>query len=291
MAKFTFCKPRDLQEALKVLADFQNDAMVLAGGTDLVPMLNHELIQLKYVVAIGQIEGLDQRFADGDDLCFGPMVTHEQVRRSSLVQEYALVLAEAAGTVGSLQTRNVGTVAGNLGNASPSADTATALLVLDAELTVVNRNGAETVPLTSFFKGPKKTCLKPDQLIQEIRFKRLGRKEGSAYCKVGRRSAVTMAVVSAAAYLRLDEDRSKIDELRLALGSVAPTPVRAYETEKRATGRSVDEVHQFIGKSVKRDIHPITDIRGTKEYRERIAPVVARRAVEQALRRAEGNVG
>jgi carbon-monoxide dehydrogenase medium subunit len=290
MAMFKFCRPGNLPGALELLRDFQNDAVVYAGGTDLTQMLKNGLIQPRYVVAIGQIEGLDQMYSDWKSIFLGPMVTHQQVKQSSLIQQYAEVLADASGMVGSPQTRNLGTVAGNLGNASPSSDTAPALLVLDAVLRVSNREGEHMTPLESFFIGPKKTCLKPDELITEVRFKRVERGEGSAYCKLGRRSNATMAVASAAAYVKLDEKGSRIDELRIALGSVAPTPVRASETEGKAVGLAIDEVHEIIEKELRKEICPISDIRGTKEYRERVAPVLVRRAVEMAVMRARNSL-
>jgi len=283
---FQLLKPNSLSEVFQILEDFQNDAVLLAGGTDLVPLLHHEAVEPKHIVALGRIKGLDERYADGEDLCLGPMVTHQQAVRSSLIQQYGAALAEASGTVGSLQTRNMGTIAGNLANASPSADSAPALLVLNAELKLGSRAGEEKVPLASFFQGPKKTCLKPTQMILEIRFKQLARLEGAAYVKVGRRSAVTMAVASAAAYVRLDKSGTAIEELRLALGSVAPTPVRLYALERNACGIPCEKVFQVIRPRVRDGIRPISDIRGTKEYRERIASVLAERAVEEAIRRA-----
>jgi len=286
---FQLQKPNSLPEVFKILEDFQGEAVLLAGGTDLVPLLHHEIIEPKHIVALGQIKGLDEIYADDQDLCFGPMVTHQQVVRSSLIQQYAAALAEASGTVGSLQTRNMGTIAGNLANASPSADSAPALLVLNAELKLGSREGEEKIPLTSFFQGPKKTCLKPKQMILEIRFKRVARLEGSAYVKVGRRSAVTMAVASAAAYVRLDRKGTAIEEFRLALGSVAPTPVRHFALERSAYGIPCEKVFQLIRAHTREGIRPISDIRGTKEYRERIASVVAERAVEEAIRRARDN--
>jgi len=290
MADFKICQVQGVEEALEILGDHQTDAVVLAGGTDLVPMLKNQLIRPKYVLPMGQIKGMADTSSHGDLVCLGPMATHQQVKRSPLMGRYAPVLAEASGTVGSLQTRNLGTVAGNLGNASPSADSAPALLVLDAALRVRRRGGERMVPLSSFFVGPKTNCLRPDELITEIRFKKLDRGEGSAYCKLGRRSAVTMAVASAAAYVKMSEQGSILKEVRIALGSVAPTPIRASVTESKAAGLSIDEVCEVIEKEMGQDISPISDVRATAEYRQRIAFVLARRAVEKAFVRAKNSL-
>lgn len=286
MSEFKLFSPETLEDGLVFLDKFCPHAVLLSGGTDLVPLLKKKIVKPKYVLALNRIHQLDQLCETEDGLLVGALTTHEKVHQSDLLQTYASALVEASGSVGSLQTRNLGTLAGNLANASPSADSAPALLVLNAELLITSLRAEAVIPLTSFFKGPKHNCLASDQMIKEIRFRKLRAREGSAFLKLGRRCAVTMAVASAAAYVRLDRKRDRVEELRLAFGSVAPTPIRAFNTEKKASGLNQAEVCELVRSEVSKEIDPISDMRATKEYREKVAPILAARAVENAIYRA-----
>ncbi len=218
-------------------------------------------------------------------------MTHSQVKNSKIINEKALSLAEACSQVGSPQIRNLGTVAGNIANASPAADSALPLLVLDAELNVIDKEKEQSIKVNSFFVDYKKTLLKPNQMIKGVSFKGLGYGEGTAFLKLGKRNAVTISMASAAAYVKLNKDGLKIEILRLALGAVAPTPVRASGIEAKASGLSLNECLELISQEVHKDIQPITDFRASKEYRQKIATALAKRAVKAAVANAQSSMG
>lgn len=229
--EFRYFRPKDLREALEALAE---GGRPLAGGTDLVVDLKEGKAQPELVVDISRLEEL--RFMDASDglVRLGPLLTHREIATSRLLREEALPLALASAQVGSPQIRNVGTLGGNICNASPAADTLPALMVLEAELVLEGLRGRRTVPFPRFFLGPYRTVLEPGELLVEVRFRGLRGWKGG-FWKVGRRRAFVQSRINLALALRLED--GLIQEARISVGSSTPVPVRMSGAEEVLKGK------------------------------------------------------
>jgi len=233
--EFRYFRPKDLREALEALAE---GGRPLAGGTDLVVDLKEGKAQPELVVDISRLEEL--RFMDASDglVRLGPLLTHREIATSRLLREEALPLALASAQVGSPQIRNVGTLGGNICNASPAADTLPALMVLEAELVLEGLRGRRTVPFPRFFLGPYRTVLEPGELLVEVRFRGLRGWKGG-FWKVGRRRAFVQSRINLALALRLED--GLIQEARISVGSSTPVPVRMSGAEEVLKGKVPEE--------------------------------------------------
>ena len=277
-----------LDEALEVLHTLDN-ARVLAGGTDLVMDLKIGRIRPETIVDISRVDELKYIKDEGDYLRIGALTTLQDIVESSLVRAKAPVLVKAVNEMASWQVRNVATIGGNLCNASPAADSAPPLMVLEARLILASREGEREVPITQFFKGPGKTVMRPDELLKEIIIP-YERGSGQHYIKLGRRDAFTLSIVSVAALVKVSN--GKFSDVRIALNSVAPTPVRAYDAENALKGREVNlENIENASKLVLNSISPITDVRASAEYRKEMSVVLTRDALLAALKDLGINLG
>lgn len=261
---------------------------LLAGGTDLIPGLRRGRVAPSRVIDLSRIEDLKRITLTDRTVRIGALVTHAQIASSHLLQQQALVLVKAAETIGCRQTRERGTIGGNLANASPAADLAPALLVLDAQVDICSLKSERVAQITHFFAAPGKTCLADDEFITGVHFTLPDRKVVEDFQKLGRRNAMAIAVASAAALLAVG-DNGRIALARLAMGSVAPCPVRCGHVEAAlkecqpgiATFRAAAE-------HVCEDIAPISDTRATAAYRSRVAPVLIERALSNAYQQIGG---
>ncbi len=281
MSGTEFFAPETLSETLDLLAKYGDKAVVVAGGTDVVVDLNLRKIKPEAIVSIGRLPGWDYIREEDGRLLIGPLITFAALEKSALVQKRATALAEAASEVGGPAIRNTATLAGNLVKASPAADGAVALLGLGADVKLVSKEGERVVPLADFFVGPGETLIRPDELISEISVSLAA--ERSCFLKLGRRKANTLAVVSVAAALSLNGGNA-CREARLALGSVAPTPMRATKAEDALRGKALTgEVIQQAAQVAAGETKPITDVRGADWYRKEVTEVLVRRALEKLL--------
>lgn len=284
MRPFEYLAPDSVAEALDMLAKFGPKAVVMAGGTDVVVALNERSIHPEYVIHISKLDEL--RYIKRDDGCFriGPLTTMNELAESKLVQESLTALAEAAENSAAPQVRNLGTIGGNLGTASPAGDQVTALVALGAVIKLASRRGETEVPVEDFLVGPKKNILAKDQLITEIIIPSLPPNSGSAFQKLGKRKAMSISIASAAAALTVSADGKVLENIRVAMGSLAPTVVRARKFEAALRGKAVDlsEIKKAAN-LVLEDIEPITDVRASAWYRKEVAGALAARSVENAL--------
>jgi carbon-monoxide dehydrogenase medium subunit len=283
LPKFQYHAPTTVEETLYLLNTL-DQARLIAGGTDLVPLLREAACRPSHLVDLNNVSELNYIREESGFICIGAMTPLSQVAESSLAAE-APALVDAVSRIGSPQVRNRATITGNLCNASPAADSAPPLLVHEAELTIRNLDDTRIIPLDELFEGPKLNCLEPDELVTEIRF--LVPPEGSAssFKRLGRRSAFTLSVVSAAAYVEMDG--GKVKEARLAFGSVAETPVRTPDVEAMLKGKILTaKLLERAAEAVKGSVAPITDVRGTAEYRRDMCGVLLRRALTEAVERA-----
>jgi len=281
MGKALFFKAADQNEACTLLARYGEKAKVLAGGTDLMARVNRRLLSPEVVIFIGGI-GLNYIREEGDNLVIGATTTHADIVRSALVQEKAPLLAEATGQIGSPAIRNMGTIGGNLVNASPAADAATALLALGAKLKLVSAKGQRQVAVEEFFTGPGKTVLRPDELLQEVIIpsKRPGSKW--AWQKLGKRKADIVAVISVAIALQMN--KGVCSKVRIVLGAVAPVPLLAKRAGALLEGKKPNKaLIEEVAKAAAEEMTPIDDVRATAWYRRKVSEALVKRLLSQIL--------
>ncbi|MBQ4051401.1 MAG: FAD binding domain-containing protein [Oscillospiraceae bacterium] len=263
-----FYQPLTAEEAIAYLA--RENTMACAGGTDLYVNRKHGKFLDKDYVSLDKLQELKQVTKKADGWHVGSMVNFACAEKLEIPG--AACLAMAAAEVGAPQIRNRGTVGGNIVSASPAADSVPALMALDAKVMLRSVSGERVVPLTDFMKGPGKTDLKPGELMTEIIVPE--GKGSSVFSKAGKRNALAIAVCSQAVYL--ETENGKITEIRVALGSVAPTAVRAYRAEALLKGTeekalTCAEFKAALKAALLEDISPIDDVRATKEYRQTVA--------------------
>ncbi|MBN1314575.1 MAG: xanthine dehydrogenase family protein subunit M [Anaerolineales bacterium] len=286
--RFQYYQPDTLPEALYLLEDLQENVSLLAGGTDLFVQIRNGKRQCDHVVDISRIESLKGLEIKDGKLYIGATTTHAELANSSIVQRMSPILAAACKSIGAPSIRNLGTIGGNLSNASPAADSAPPLLVLDAQLELVSKNGEREVPAREFFTGPGTTCLYRNELINSISFDLPSTKRSaSLFVKMGKRNALACAIASVAVYISVDEGGIEISDVRIALGSVGPTPFRASEAEQMLNGSGIQpELIKEAANISSNQTCPITDARATADYRRRVAGILVERALKEALHKA-----
>ncbi|MFH1756896.1 MAG: xanthine dehydrogenase family protein subunit M [Pseudomonadota bacterium] len=284
LKKFEFFSPPSLKEALQLLGQFGTPSRLIAGGTDLVVQMKNKLVAPAKVISLLNIPDLHGLAKKGGELRIGALVQHALLEDSPLLKNGWTILSAAAKKIGSPQIRWLGTLGGNLCNASPSADTAPPLLVLEAQVNLVSPRGNRRLPLDSFFLGPGLTILERDEILQEIFIPEAPPNSQGTYLKLGRRKSLDLALVSVAILLTLSADKITCQRARVALGGVAPTPRRAKETEKILAGQALEEnVIQQAGEMAQRECCPISDIRASAEYRREMVRVLMERAIKKLL--------
>ncbi len=275
--KFEYFAPSTLEEALDLLSKFGKDAKVLAGGTDLIVKMKMRVYEPKYIINIKRIKGLNYIEEDKKEVRIGALTTWRQLEKSDIIRKNFPALYDAVKVMAGVQIRNMATIGGNLCNASAAADGAPPLLVYDAKVKLVSKSGEKIVPLTEFFTGPGKTVMRPDELLVEIIVPKAEPGTGSAFIKVAR-TAMDLAKISAATAVRVED--GIIKWVRIAIGSAAPTPIRARKTEEALLGKQfTQEVIRENVKIVAEEISPIDDVRSTAKYRRLVSKVI----VEDAL--------
>ncbi len=276
LPKFNYFSPSSLGETFKILSDYKGKSKLLAGGTDLLVKMKKGAVSPDVVVDLSKISELSFIELAGGNLRIGGLTRLADIGESFLVRERAPALAEAIDVLASSQVRNRATIAGNLCNASPAADTAPPLLALDASVKLRSPDGERIVPLAEFFLGPEQTVAKPDEVLTEVI---IPLQEGSsAFIKLGRRKAFTLSVTSVAAFARVKKGR--FEEVRVALGAVAPTPMRARKVEEALKGKEVNEENiEKAAEAVKEECCPITDVRASAEYRTEMSYVLTKRVL------------
>ncbi len=282
LPKFEYLAPGTLDEALRFLSLYKGEATVMAGGTDLVPKLKARKIKAPgYVIDLKNIPGLDYiQYNERNGLRFGALVTVRAIEKSPLIKEKYPVLFEAAGSLASIQVRNRGTVAGNICNAVPSADTAPALLVLEAGLKLASPRGARIVKIEDFFTGPNRTVLESDEILTEIQLPVLPPGSRGRYLKLSPRRSMDLAMVGVAVVGICGY--GTIKDVRIGLGAVAPTPLRAKAAEDILKGQKAGpEVIARAAETAARAARPIDDHRASAEYRREMVRVLTRRALEE----------
>ena len=278
-----YLAPASLDEALEALAARAPNARLIAGGTDLLIELDLGVRAPCALIDISRLPGLDTISIDAGIVHLGPLVTHAQVVADPRLRTAAAPLALACREIGAPQIRNRGTVAGNLITASPANDSITALMALDAEVTLRSVQGQRVVALRDFYTGVRKTVMRPDEMLTDIAFAALAEDERGAWIKLGLRRAQAISLVNTAVTIARDS-AGRITRARIALGAVTPTIVRVPEAEAALVGgRLGDAAIAAAAKLAKAAAHPISDVRASAEYRLDMVGVLVARALRAIL--------
>ena len=290
LPKFAYLAPTSLKEASAMLSEHGDRARIMAGGTDLLIRMSHRALKPEFVIGLRGVPDLDFiRFDKLKGLKLGALARLRQAAEHPEVLKFYPALAQAAAWTATVQIRNMGTVAGNICNAAPSADTATPLLAYGANVLIQHPGGERSLPLDEFFRGPGLTALERGEVLKEIQLPPIDPKTGSSYQKISERSKVDIAAVGVSALVRLGE-AGEIILVRIALGAVAPIPLRARRAEKLLKGQKPDAaLIAEAGRLASDEASPITDVRASAHYRRRMVDVLTVRAVEQSLARALEN--
>lgn len=280
-----------LDDVVELLGEHGDRARIVAGGTDLLVELRNGARRPEIVIDVSRVGGLDTlRLGKDGVVHIGPMVTHAQAAASPMLQKHALPLAQSCWWVGAPALRNRGTIAGNLVTASPANDTITALVALDAWVTLHSVRGSREVPLVDFYQGVRRTVMAPDEVLTEVSFKGLGESRLGTYLKIGLRRVLAIAVTNVAIALTMGGD-DIVTEARIALGSVAPTIIRAPQAEAALVGGSLTRTRiDEVAKHASLEARPIDDIRGSAWYRKEEVEALVRRGL-QALQAGEPRLG
>lgn len=280
---FDYVKVGSLEEASKLAKEKGNKAVLMAGGTDVILLLHANAIPADTVIDIKEIPGLEEiRYVSGEGVYVGSLAKLYDIQNSDLVKEKMPALCDAAHYVASPQIRRKGTMAGNICNASPSADTASILVAMNAVVKVYNADGSRDIPIDDFFKGVKKTSLQPGDIVTEIFIPELKKAEGSAYFKHSVRKAMDLAIIGVGA--RITMDGNKIAAARICMGGVGITPLRASKAEEILIGNEItDDLLEKAGTAASEECSPISDVRASAEYRTDMVRVYTKRAVKKAV--------
>ncbi len=275
MSGFDYHRPETLDEAFRLKKELP-DARFIAGGTDVMVRIREGRLRPPALISLSRVRELSG-IHHGDEIRIGAMTRVAELLRDEALGKSAPVLALAARTLGGVQIRNLATVGGNLCNASPCADTAPPLLVLDARMVVRSPGSERELPLSDFFVAPGQTRIGEGEIVAEIRFRRPDDKTQAAFMK---KSRVRMDIAIASLAARLDLDGKRCVAARLAAGSVGPRPMRLPRSEAVLEGREVTPaLLDELGTVAAEEVQPITDVRSTEAYRRHVIGVFARRAV------------
>ena len=280
--------PKTQGQTLELLHHLGPEARMLAGGTDLFVAMREKGLRTKSLIDIKGVADLRGIASlNGSGLSIGAATPLHEIEMNPLVREVSPVLSNAVGTIGSLQVRNRGTLGGNLVNASPSADSVPALLVLDAKVELLSAAGSREVSLEAFFTGPGKTVMEPGEILKRVIIPRPEPGQFSVYLKFGPRRAMDIAVVGVAVSLIFSRDRT-CKEARVALAAVAPTPLRAPRTEAALAGKIDEAAIAHAAAEAMAEARPISDVRASAEYRRHLVGVLVRRALNQVISQYQG---
>jgi aerobic carbon-monoxide dehydrogenase medium subunit len=289
LSRFQYYAPDSLDEALSVLQEKGRSASLLAGGTDLMPLIKarktapHDLINIK------GIEGLRGFKSKPNVFCIGPLTTMRQIEKSESVLENLPILQKAASSMAYVQIRNLGTIGGNIANASPAADFAPPLMVLDASIELASAKERRKVSINRFFVGPGKTVARDSEMVTKVSIPVVNKMTYSYFRKIPSGISKGLSVASIAMLIFPSERDASIEEIRIAVGAMAPTPIRCPLAERKLTGEKlsanlIDEVSEMIAS----ETQPITDVRSSKEYRTHVLKCLTKEGLTKFFERCSG---
>ncbi len=272
--------PGTLAEAYEILAERAGAVNIIAGGTDLMVLMNSHLLDAGEFLDIWRIDELRGITDEGDSLRIGALATYTQLIKSQLIQNHAPALVAASRTIGAIQIQNRGTIGGNIVNASPAGDSLPVLAAYDAEVEIGSTRGTRNVSFNNFYTGYRSTVLAPDEMVVAVHLPKLKDSERDFFWKVGTRRAQAISKTVLAAKARLTG--GVIESISIAVGSVAPTVIRAPRTEEFLIGKQPTPTHIEQAKEIiAKEIAPITDLRSTEYYRRTVTGNVLAKFLRQ----------
>jgi carbon-monoxide dehydrogenase medium subunit len=280
---FEMFQPATLREASRLLKENGPGGRFLAGGTDLVIAMKEKGLLPKYIVDLKRVPGLSgiRENSDGS-ISLGALTTMYTIETSALIKKKYPFLAQSAAEVGSIQIRNRATIGGNMANASPSADTSPALVALNATAKIASASGERTIAAEEFFKGPGQSVMAADEILTEITIPKTAPNLVGEYIKFSPREMMDLAYVGVAVVYTLGADK-KCTGVRIVLGAVAPTPVRAKRAEAALEGQILSEASaEKVGQIAAEEAKPISDVRSSADYRRAMVGTMTKRALLNA---------
>jgi carbon-monoxide dehydrogenase medium subunit len=289
MNDFQYHTPHSLAEAFALLRDFDEDIRIIAGGTALVLFMKQRLAQPGHLMSLQKIPGLDGIAATQAGIQLGAMCTHRKVETSPLLQETVPLLCETYRHVATVRIRNMATVGGGLVHADPNLDPPPSLIALNAQVVLTSASAQRTLPVEEFFLDYYETVIQPGEVLTQVLVPPLPPNSGTAYFKFLPRTADDYATVSAAVRLTLGEDAGICEDVRIGLGSLGTTPIRARQAEAVLRGRRITpNLIIQAGEAAQGEVDPLDDFRGSADYKRQMAGVFTRRALERALANIQG---
>lgn len=286
---FELHRPASVAEAIALAAQLGKRARFIAGGTDLVIQMSRGRLAPECLIDVTRLKELDCIVESADSILIGALSTHKSIERHPAFQAELLALVEAARVIGGHQVRNIATVGGNVVNASPAADLVPVLLVLDAEAVLASRDGERTLALDAFLTGPGQTARRSEELLSAVRFARPAPGSATAFLKAGRRKAMEISVVCAAAAVTRDPASGRCRRVRIALGAVGPKALRFPRAEQLLEGQVPEpDLLQSVAREVAAACQPIDDVRASAAFRRTLAQTLAERALQACLARITG---
>ena len=281
---FEYQSPETLTEACRVLREWGPRGRIIAGGTDLVISLRKGEPRPQILIDVTRIPKLRRIEEAGGKIRIGAAVTHGEIASSRLIQQYGKVLSDAASWVGSPQIRNLGTIGGNIANASPAADSLPPLMVLEATGRVLSSGRDKEVPLSDLFSGPYQSSLNPDELLVQVSFPKLAPDFRTGFVRLARRAAMAIARMSVAVVLRMIRGENRIEEVRISAGAVTPTPHRMSEAESILTGKNPDEgTMKKAAQCISEAMIRWSGVRPSTAYKAPVVEALFLRCMRQAL--------
>jgi carbon-monoxide dehydrogenase medium subunit len=285
---FEYFAPKTLQEALQLLDQHRDDYKIIAGGQSLLIMLRQGLIQPAHLIDIKGISELNYITSDPKKgLRIGALTTHRTIEKSPVIKKSFGVIAEMEKKLASIQTRNWGSIGGNLCHGDPSGDPAPILIALNATLTITSIHGERNIPVEDFFLNYFETALEHGELLREIQVPPIPPHTGAAYTKFNVIEN-DMATVGVAMSITLASQAGNCKDVRIVLGNAAPKPMRAKKAEESLKGKKItDSLLKEAGEIASTEADPISDIHASAEYRQELIKVLVKRVGQEALSRAE----
>ena len=287
MIAFDYRTPGSLEEAYSDLKELGSDGKIIAGGTALVIMMKQQLLQPSCVISLRNVAGLSDVSENNGSVHIGGLVSHAALDASAVVQGKLPMLGATYHHVATQRVRTMATVGGGLAHADPNQDPPPSFIALGASFELSSAGGTRTVAAEDFFSDYYETVLEPEEIVTGVSVPLMAANSGGAYLKFLPRSADDYATVSAAAVVTLDAAKSTIQDVRIAMGSVNTTPVRATASEAVLKGQPVKaEGLREAGEKAKEHTDPVSDFRGSGSYKTQMAAVFVKRALEQAIANA-----